>query len=158
MSKIRLLVKKIGENNKELFNVYLKNFSSDIIFNPLFRYCSIMDSFLWFTLINEKNEIIGECSVSNRHNVGKKLFVKTFEFHDVFIQEKFRGNNYAELMILNVLAYLDEHFGYYNYIIKTSGTNLPAIKTYYKICGQPIFKNGLAIFKYNQSFASTIIQ
>ncbi len=150
----RLVVKEIGTHNYELFNLYLKNYDKNIIYS-LYKYLCVMESFAWFTLVNEHDEIIGECSISNRHNVyNNDSLIKTFEFHDVFVEKEFRGNNYSELMILNVLYYLDQNYSYYNYVIKTDGDNLPAIKTYTKICGKPIFKNKQAIFSYPQSFNS----
>ncbi len=149
---LRLVVKEIGTHNGELFNLYLKNYNNNIIYS-LYKYLCVMESFAWFTLVNEHDDIIGECSISNRHNLSNKdLLIKTFEFHDVFVEEEFRGNNYAELMILNVLYYLDQNYCYYNYIIKTDGDNLPAIKTYTKICGSPIFKNRQAIFTHRPYF------
>ncbi len=99
MSNFRLIVNTQDIYNQELFDIYMKNFSNDLIFNPFFRYFNIIDIYLWFTLVNSNNEIIGECSIEEISD--KDSYIKTFEFHDVFIQEKFRGNNYAELMILS---------------------------------------------------------
>jgi RimJ/RimL family protein N-acetyltransferase len=107
-------------------------------------------SYLWFILVNDNDELIGECSISNRSRLETKSEVKSFELHNVYIVEKFRGNNYALLMILNVLYYLDKNYQEYNYIIKAYDDNYAAIKTYKKIVGDPIYRNGFAIFEYNK--------
>lgn len=156
MSNFRLIVNTQYIYNQELFDIYMKNFSNDLIFNPFFRYFNIIHIYLWFTLVNSNNEIIGECSIEEISD--KDSYIKTFEFHDVFIQEKFRGNNYALLMITNVLYYLDKNYYYYDYIIKTCDNNYPALKTYKKILGEPVYENGYAVFKYIHSIDNLEIQ
>ncbi len=156
MVNFRLNVKKYGIFNNDLLNIYKKNYSNNFILYPFFKYFSISESFLWFTLVNEFDEIIGECSIANRFS--KNPLIRIFEIHDVYIEKKFRGNNYAELMLYNVLYYLDQNYSYYNFIIKTDHNNYPAIKTYTKLCGYPEYKNRLAIFTYEYPFDKTDIQ
>jgi ribosomal protein S18 acetylase RimI-like enzyme len=107
-----------------------KNYSNNLVYQ-LYKYFCVSELYLWFTIVNEHNEIIVECSINNVLN--SNSFIKTFELNDVYVEEKFRDNNYGQLMILNVLNYLDQKFYYYNYIIKTSENNYPAIITYKKI-------------------------
>ncbi len=140
---MRLIVKKYGIFNWDLLNIYFKNYSS---YYSFYKYCCVSESYLWFTLVNKDNEIIGECSIGNK-NTNSKLSIRTFKFYNVFVEKKFRGNNYAELIILNVLYYLDENFNYYNYIIEANTNNYSAMRTYTKICGLPTLKNELAIFE-----------
>ncbi len=153
MSDFKLIVKKYGVYNPELYDIYKINFGNNFVYN-IFRYITISDSDFWFTLVNKDNQIIGECSIYIRHDSN----IKTFEIQDVFIEPKFRGNNYAELMLLNVLSYLNQHYTFYNYIIRTHSDNIPAIKTYTKICGEPLYYNHKAIFIYNHKFTSFDIQ
>lgn len=148
MSNFRMIIKFRDIYCKELINVLKKNCSNNSILYPHYKYFTICskDIHIWFTLVNEFDEIIGECSITN---ITKRNYsVKRFEFHDVFIFEKFRGNNYAQLMLLNVLYWLDQNYGNYNFLIKTDDSNHPAINTYTKICGKPIYKNGFAIFEH----------
>ncbi len=106
------------------------------------------NSYLWFMLVNDHDELVGECSVERK----SKSIVRTLELHNVYIVQKFRGNNFALLMILNVLYYLDTLYYTYNYIIKAHDDNYPAIKTYTKIAGNPEYKNGFAYFANSNLF------
>lgn len=148
MSKFNLIIKYRDIYSNELINIYKKNFGNNSIFYPYYKYFMVctLEIHFRFTLTNEFDEIIGECSITDISK--KKSNLKTFEFHDVFIFEKFRSNNYAQLMLLNVLYWLDQKYGYYNYIIKALDSNYPAIKTYTKICGKPYIANGFATFQH----------
>lgn len=145
---MRLVVKIQGVYNEEFYKIYTKHRNC---MYALYKLLSIgeSESCLWFMLVNDHDELIGECSIQNKSNsIGRTLF----ELHNVYIVEKYRGNNFAVLMIVNVLNYLDDHYHEYNYIIKANSDNYPAINTYTKIAGDPIYKNGFAFFENSKTF------
>jgi len=111
----------------KLFELYKKNYN-DKDFTYEYRYNTILNySDIWFHLINENDEIIACCSVS----VNKDCY----QIDDVFVEEQFRVNNYAILLLMNVLF--------------TSEDNIPAIKTYERLFGSPK-KNGKdLVFSFN---------
>ena len=144
---MRLVVKIQGVYNEEFYKIYTKHKNCMYAMYKLYS-VGESHSYLWFMLVNENDELVGECSIQNK----SKCIVRTFELHDVCIVEKFRGNNFALLMIVNVLYYLDTLYHTYNYIIKAHDDNYPAIKTYTKIAGNPVYKNGFAFFENINSF------
>lgn len=81
----------------------------------------------WFVLHND-DEIIAECSVIIEND-------NIYEINDVLVVEKFRGNKYAELLIINILLYFEEQNR--NLIIKImcEKDNIAAYNTYNRIFG-----------------------
>lgn len=145
---MKLLINYKNEYNNKIFELYEKNFNYDYIFTPKYRYNTILTCDMWFILVNNNNDIIAECSSEITKN-------NTFSIDDVFVQEKFRGNNYAELLLINILYHFDILNIQYNYSIVAHIDNIPAVKTYTKIFGEPIYSNGYANFNYN--YSSSII-
>jgi len=123
-----------GVMNEKIIEIYKINFSHDIDFPPLYRYNIILEFDYWFILYNDiDNTIIGECSViQENYNV--------FEINDVYVSQKYRGNNYSILLIMNVLHYFDTEYFYINKLtvkLCTNIDNIAAITCYKKIFGEP---------------------
>ena len=123
-----------GVKNCKIIELYKSNYSSDYEFTPTGRYNTILELDYWFILYNAiDNSIIAECSViEENYNV--------FEINDVFVIEKYRGNNYSGLLIMNVLLYFDTEYFYINKLtvkICTNLDNIAAITSYNKIFGEP---------------------
>ena len=124
----------------KLFELYKKNYKNDKDFTPEYRYNTILNySDIWFHLINENDEIIACCSVLVNKNC--------YQIDDVFVEEQFRGNNYAILLLMNVLFVFND--SKQKIILFTSEDNIPAIKTYERLFGSPK-KNGKdLVFSFN---------
>lgn len=113
-----------------LENLYEKNYSHDLEYPPEHRYEIVLNwQDYWFHLVNSNDEIIASCSV-NKNQDG------TYEIFDVFVEEKFRGNNYAVLLLMNVLYHFGESKT--SFKITTDVNNIPAIKSYKKVFGKPV--------------------
>lgn len=126
----KLIVNKYKIYNKYLENLYKKNYSHDLKYTPKYRYKEVLNSQdYWFHLINSNEEIIALCSVNKNKN-------GIYEIYDVWVEEKFRGHNYSVLLLMNVLY----NFGDTNskFKISTSIKNIPAIKSYKKVFGNPV--------------------
>jgi GNAT superfamily N-acetyltransferase len=124
--------------NNKLYELYVKNYYYDKQFTPDYRYnCIIKSSDIWFHLINDSDDIIAICSVSINLNF--------YEIKDVFVEEKFRGNNYATLLLINVLNSFDN---FDNFRIFAYKCNIAAIKTYEKIFGKPKLVNKDKVYFY----------
>lgn len=105
-----------------------------------FKIISRLD--FWFVLhIND--EIIAECSVIIEND-------NIFEINDVLVDEKHRGNNYATLLLLNILLYFEEQNKKIMIKICCEKNNIPAFKTYEKIFGSAYrFDSRYAYFSHN---------
>jgi len=135
--QIKLLVNKQDIYDKVLYELYKKNYSDNLEFPPDYQYQVVLQvNDYWFHLVNEHDEIIACCSVQIKDEY--------YQINDVLVEERFRGNNYAELLIMNVLHYFDKDN--VKFKIAASITNIAAIKTYKKIFGEP--KNSDNIFTY----------
>lgn len=126
MSEHNFVVSKKGDMNilKEL---YYKNFGE-----KLTDFISICE--YWCTLYSKDDIILAECSIEH---IDKNLF----EIHDVFVDEKFRGNNYAVLLILNTILYIKDNFPESDIEIKCYTVNKSAYSCYSKIFGDPYFED-----------------
>ena len=119
--------------DKQLHEIYIKNYYNDREFTPDYRYsCIYRWGDIWFHLINQNDEIIAMCSIAIDKNTN------IYEIHDVYVEEKFRGNNYATLLLVNVLNELIIINPKPTIIIKASIDNHPAFQTYKKVFGNPI--------------------
>jgi hypothetical protein len=141
---MKLLINYKNKYDNIIFELYKKNSNYDSIFTPEYTYNIILSSDMWFILVNENDDIIAECSSEITTN-------NNFSICDVFVEEKFRGNNYAELLLINILYHFDILNIHYNYSIVAHIDNIPAVKTYTKIFGKPICNNGYANFNYSYS-------
>jgi hypothetical protein len=125
--KLYILKNIKNVHDDRLFNLYKKNYNHDIEFTPEYRYNMVLKfSDMWYHLINDNDDIIGCCSVSLKNGY--------YKIDDVYIEENFRGNNYSLLLLMNVL-YLHDDINN-KFILQTSISNIPAIKTYEKIFGK----------------------
>jgi len=137
--QIKLLVNKKNIYNKVLHELYKKNYSDNLEFPPDYQYDIILHwNDYWFHFVNEYDEIIACCSIT--------ISDEYYGIHDVLVEEKFRGNNYAELLIMNVLHYFDKDN--IKFKITTNITNIAAIKTYKKIFGEPKNSDNKFIYFY----------
>jgi ribosomal protein S18 acetylase RimI-like enzyme len=121
----------MNNDNDRLKELYIKNYSYDKKFTPEYRYGTVMSSQdMWFHLVNNNDMIIGSCSVKIEDN--------TYIFDDVYIEEEFRGNNYANLLLLNAMKSVRTNNINASFQISAHDDNIPAVKTYSKIFGEPI--------------------
>jgi hypothetical protein len=72
--------------------------------------------------------IIGCCSAKIKDN--------TYIFDDVYIEEQFRGNNYAILLLLNAMESIMVNNMNTRFQISAHDDNIPAVKTYSRIFGE----------------------
>lgn len=119
--------KNIYDN--KLFEIYKKNYKHDLVFSTEFRYnCILFESDIWYHIINDVEDIIAVCSIKFQSD-------GYCQIDDVFVEEKFRGNDYSFLLLINVLNDMGNHN---KFKIFTYSNNIPAIRTYKKIFGEPI--------------------
>ena len=90
-------------HNKKMFELFTQNYSNNIEFPPEYQYKCILNCDYWFIIYDDKNNIIASCSVNEEND-------NIFEINDVFVEEKFRGNNYSVLLIMNILYYFEQNF------------------------------------------------
>lgn len=136
-----MLVSDNDKDNNKLKELYIKNYSYDRIFTPQYRYTVIIHSkYLWFHLVNNNDEIIGCCSVNKD---------KIYTIGDVYIEKKFRGNNYAVLLLINVIDKIIINDNNARFQIMAHDTNIAAIITYQKIFGNPSKKENNMIYFQN---------
>lgn len=119
-----------NQDNDFLLNLFEKNYFNSSI-TPLQQYKRILECDYWFTLYDDKHNIIASCSVSQEND-----FI--FEINDVLVEEEYRGNGFVLMLLMNVLYYFDKNFDKKVMIKITSELdNIPAIKAYNKIFGKP---------------------
>ena len=139
---MKFLINYKNKYDKEIFDLYKKNYDYDNVFTPEYRYNSMLtNENMWFHLVNENNDIIAACSVDIQEN-------NTCSINDVLVEEKFRGNNYAVLLLVNLLYHFDILNIQYNYSIKAHADHIAAVKTYTKVFGEPIICKEFAYFNY----------
>lgn len=118
---MELIVTYKNVHNDRLCELYEKNYSHDLEFTPEYRYSCVMEiNDMWFHLVKGE-DIIACCSILIQNEI--------YNINDVYVEEKFRGNNYAYSLLLNVLSSIGDK----QYSICASLDNIPAIKTYQKI-------------------------
>ena len=131
VNKYFMIVTTMNNDNDRLKELYIKNYSYDKKFTPEYRYGTVMNSQdMWFHLVNSNDMIIGCCSVKIEDN--------TYIFDDVYIEEEFRGNNYAKLLLLNAMKNVRANNINASFQISAHDDNIGAVKTYSKIFGEPI--------------------
>jgi RIO-like serine/threonine protein kinase len=126
-----MIVTTRNNHNERLKKLYIKNYSHNKDFSPEHMYETVMSSQdMWFHLVNNNDMIIGCCSVEIEEN--------KYIFDDVFIEEEFRGNNYAKLLLLYAMKSVRANNIDASFQITAHDYNTPAVKTYSRIFGEPI--------------------
>jgi N-acetylglutamate synthase-like GNAT family acetyltransferase len=135
-----MIVTNRNNHNDRLKELFTKNYIHDKEFTPEYRYNVVINSQdMWFHLVNNNDMIIGCCSVKIEDN--------TYIFEDVYIEKKFRGNNYAILLLLNAMESVWANNINACFQISANYDNIPAVKTYSKIFGEPIrVENNMFIY------------
>lgn len=124
-----LLINYKQKKNLQLYNLFKSNYNDNKEFPPDYQYSMILQFDYWFSICNDANNIIASCSVVKETD-------NIYEINDVLVEEKFRGNNYSVLLIMNILHYFEEHFQ--NVKIKiVAYLNTPAYYCYLKIFDKP---------------------
>jgi uncharacterized protein (DUF1810 family)/predicted GNAT family N-acyltransferase len=138
--KYFMIVTTKNNHNKRLKELYIKNYSYNTEFSPEYMYQTVMNSNdMWFHLVNNNDMIIGCCSAKIEDN--------TYIFDDVFIEEKFRGNNYAKLLLLYAMKSVKANNIDASFQITAHDHNIAAVKTYSRIFGEPIrVENNMFIY------------
>lgn len=108
------------------------------------NYKATLDCEYWFCLLNSvSKEILAECSARKENPFFIWHRTCTYSIWDVFVPIQHRGNNYALLLILNAINYLDENhfrvsqYPHIEFSLVTNCNNVAARKTYDKIFGGP---------------------
>ena len=133
----KLLVNKYKVYDKYLETLYKLNYAHDLKYTPKYRYKVVLNTNAdWFHLVNSNEDIIALCTVNKNKD-------KSYEICDVWVEEKFRGHNYSVLLIMNVLYYFGNTKYYFGntkskFKISTTIENIPAIKSYKKVFGNPV--------------------
>ena len=126
-----MIVTTRNNHNERLKKLYIKNYSHNKDFSPEHMYETVMSSQdMWFHLVNNNDMIIGCCSVEIEDN--------TYIFDDVYVEEEFRGNNYAKLLLLYAMKSVRANNIDASFQITVHDYNVPAVKTYSRIFGEPI--------------------
>jgi predicted GNAT family N-acyltransferase len=126
-----MIVTTRNNHNERLKKLYIKNYSHNKDFSSEHMYETVMSSQdMWFHLVNNNDMIIGCCSVEIEEN--------KYIFDDVFIEEEFRGNNYAKLLLLYAMKSVRTNNINASFQITAHDYNIPAVKTYSRIFGEPI--------------------
>ena len=55
----------------------------------------------WFIFYNDENIPVAECSLIYEND-------NIYEFNDVLVYEKYRGNNYSNIMISKIIDYMKQ--------------------------------------------------
>ena len=135
-----MIVTTRNNHNERLKKLYFKNYSHNQDFGPEHMYDIVMSSNdMWFHLVNNNDMIIGCCSVKIEDN--------KYIFDDVFIEEEFRGNNYAKLLLLYAMKSVRANNINASFQISAQNDYIPAVKTYSSIFGKPIrVENNMFIY------------
>ena len=135
-----MIVTTRNNHNERLKKLYIKNYSHNQDFSPEHMYDIVMSSNdMWFHLVNNNDMIIGCCSVKIEDN--------KYIFDDVFIEEEFRGNNYAKLLLLYAMKSVRANNINASFQITAHDNYIPAVKTYSRIFGEPIrVENNMFIY------------
>ena len=131
-----MIVTTRNNHNERLKKLYIKNYSH----NEEHMYEMVMTSQdMWFHLVNNNDMIIGCCSAKIEDN--------KYIFDDVFIEEEFRGNNYAKLLLLYAMKSVRANNINASFQISAQNNYIPAVKTYSRIFGKPIrVENNMFIY------------
>ena len=121
-------------HNETLYNLFVNNYSENKNYTPEYQYNIILKQCdYYFTIYDDKNNIIASCSVSCENN-------SIYEINDVYVEEEYRGNNYSVLLIMNVLYYFEQNSN--NLMIKiTSFLDSDAYHCYKKVFGNEYNKD-----------------
>lgn len=124
-----IIINKKNEINQQLQKIFKQNYINNIEYNHEYQYSVVIGLDYWFTMCDDNDNIIACCSVIRETP-------NIYEINDVFVEEKYRGNNYSCLLIMNVLHYFEENFE--NITIKiVSYLNTAAYNSYIKIFDKP---------------------
>ncbi len=128
---MEFLINKKNVYDQRLHSLYLKNYGDNKEFPPDYQYSIILNNEdYWFHLINNKDNILACCSMTkNTQNV--------YIIDNVFVDEKYRGNHYSCLLLMNVIYSFPGNFS-----ITVDKNNIAAYKTYSKVFGEPSKING----------------
>lgn len=84
----------------------------------------------WFILYNDENIPVAECSlIYENENI--------YEFNDVLVYEKYRGNNYSNIMISKIIDYMKQFNLKLNLKIMSYLNNSASYNSYKKVFGEP---------------------
>lgn len=120
---MQFLVNSKNARNEQVAHILKKTSNSE------YGHIIALTCDFWFLLYDETtDELIAECSVSIEND-------NVIEINDVLVFEKFRGQRYSELLIMNVLY----HFGDQRMMVKIccENNNIPAYRCYLNIFGLP---------------------
>jgi predicted GNAT family acetyltransferase len=111
---MKLAVNKKGEENEEVSRLTGRDYK-------------YLKEFDYFFVIHKEDEVVASASLiyENEH---------LFEINDVKVEEKYRGNNYSVLLLMNILYYMESGM---KIKISCERTNNEASCCYRKVFGEP---------------------
>lgn len=92
----------------------------------------------WYFLIDHNDEIVAECNIHEDRSCWTG-HVQSFTICDVYVESRFRGNNFSTLLIVNVMYDMAPVLRTTKLplLCHTWRKNKAAIKAYYKAFGLP---------------------
>jgi hypothetical protein len=85
----------------------------------------------WFNLNNDENICVSECSLIYEND-------NIYEFNDVLVYEKYRGNNYSNIMISKIIDYMKQiNPNKITLKIMSYLNNIASYNSYKKVFGEP---------------------
>lgn len=133
------------ENWGLLRNILEHNFHNDTTFSDTFRLLAIEDSIYeedidyWFFLYDAQTlDLYASCSLQSIHE-DLETKERLYEVFDVFVEEKFRGNNYSVLLLLNMISEIKVQVPSetLKLQIRCNLSNETAFYAYQKVFGKP---------------------
>lgn len=163
---MQLIISKKGLYEDNIFDIYQKNYNLDIKYTPRWRYSVVLESDYWFDLIDSDYNILASCSIDLAMNIFsfikpktlyhkvlylvKRIYKSIFStekyisIHDVFVEEKFRKNGYATILLEKVFSFIEMNLKneFVGVFLLVDNDNIPALKLYSKFFGSiPFHKN-----------------
>lgn len=147
--KLLVLDSKSSDDDWNLLqNIFEQNFTEDKVFTPLFRISAIEEAIYeeeldyWFVLYDSETlDLYASCSLQTiyEESYEKKDTEMSFEIFDVLVEEKYRGNNYCTLLLLNIMIEMKkiEPETRLKFQIRCNLGNKVAFQIYRTIYGEP---------------------
>ena len=98
-------------SRSRLYSLLEKNYTPDKHqYSPYYQYKYIQSQEYWFGLMNSEQQIIADCAVK-RVYYPCSWIVRYYLIENMHVSKEFRGNNYATLLILNLMLHLHNKYG-----------------------------------------------
>lgn len=141
--QLNIIFNKQKTQNKKLLDLFIFNYADNKKFPPEYQYKCVLNADYWITMYDiDTNLIVASCSLETIDN--------GYEIHDVLVEERFRGNNYSILLLLNVMLFIEQQNPTEQQIFIKSYLRTDAYYCYKKVFGEPyLLDNSYAYFSNN---------